>query len=272
MDNTTVPQASLSGVPRTLLLTTRARVDEHCRPDAVLHDPVVAEWGKSLPRAPELAELYTPLSQLGWAVRARLFDDIVQRHLSAQTNPVVIELGAGLSTRYYRVGRQSATWLELDLPETTALRQQLDAESNGHRFLALSALDFQWLDELPDGPPESLLVIAEGLFMYFQPEQVQALITVLKQRFPRATLACDVVGGTTRGRTAKQLAQVGAPLKWFAQGEQELAAMGLSIIGVQSLIQEMCHYPQRIGFYRWVPWLSTFPPIRNSSLIIEGRV
>ena len=261
--------AKLTGVPRTMLMTTRARGEEHQRPDGIFRDPVVAEWWRSLTWDPELDRFYSSIAQLSWAVRAHLFDQITQRHLAAHPAAIVIELGAGLSTRYHRLGPSCQTWIDLDLPEVTRLRQQLDTATEHHRVLSKSVMDFSWMDELPSGNPEPLLVMAEGLLMYFEPHQVQTLIQQLQQRFAGATLAFDVVGGTTQNKGTKDLAQLNAPLKWFVKNEQEIAAMGLPLVTVQSLIQENCRYPDRIGVYRWVPWLSKLPPIRNASLILE---
>ena len=105
--------------------------------------------------------------------------------------------------------------------------------------------------------------------MYFEVTQVQELIQQLRQRFPGSKFVFDVVGGATRGRGAKQLAQLGAPLKWFVKNEWDVAAMGVSLIQVRSLIQETCQYSHRIGFYRLFTWLSKLPALRNSSLILE---
>lgn len=264
--------STLSGVPITLMLTTRARVDEHHRPDGILPDPIGADWWRSLPWDSALDGLYNPFSQLCWAVRARLIDDMVQQHLAAHPQAVVVELGSGLSTRYYRVGQSSQGWLELDLPEVIALRRQFDRESDHHRFLPASALGLNWLDEVPDCPPKSLLVVAEGLLMYFEPHQVQSLITALKQRFLGATLVFDAVGGVTRGKTARQLSALDAPLKWFIRNEHDLPKLGLSVVEARSLLQEMYRYRDRLGAFRWVPWLGQLPPIRNAALLIKTRL
>ena len=272
MSHNAATTTTLSGVPRTLLLTTRARVDEHRRPEGILRDPVVADWWPALTWDSALDGLYRPLGQFGWSVRSHLFDEVVQRHLAVRSNAVVVELGAGLSTRYYRVGQQSHYWLELDLPETINLRRQLETESECHRLLARSVLDFSWMDVIPDCPSDRLLILAEGLLMYLEPKHVQALITELKQRFAGATFLLEAVGGFTKGQTAKQLATLGAPLRWFIKNEQDLATMGLTLVEVRSLIQEMCRYRDRIGGYRWVPWLSKLPPFRNTSLIVETRL
>jgi len=265
-------ESKLTGVPRTMLMTTRARVEEHQRSNGLFEDPQVAQWWESLQWDSDLDKFYSSLAQLSWAVRAHRFDQIAQRHLANHKEAIAIELGAGLSTRYYRVGQGYHRWFELDLPETTAVRRQLDTETNSHRFLAQSALDFSWMEEISVEDPKNLLIIAEGLLMYFEVSQVEDFIDQLRRKFPGATLAFDVVGGSTKGKGAKQLAQLGAPLKWFVKNEQDVLAMGLSLLQVQSLIQENTQYRDRIGIYRWIPWMSKLPPLRNASLILETKV
>ena len=105
--------------------------------------------------------------------------------------------------------------------------------------------------------------------MYFEPDQVRALVDRLRQQFPEATLVFDTLGSSPQSKGAKQLAQLGAPLKWFIKNERDVEAMGLSLVQVRSLIQENCRYPHRIGVYRWIPWISKLPPIRNAGLILE---
>ena len=130
-----------------MLMTTRARVEEHQRPDAIFQDPKASEWWQSLAWDTELNSFYTPIAQLTWAVRANLFDEIARHHIASHTDSVVVELGAGLSTRYHRLGQSCYCWIDLDLPEVTALRRQLDVETEQHRFWEYSALDFRWMDE-----------------------------------------------------------------------------------------------------------------------------
>lgn len=262
----------LTGIPRTLLMTTRARVEEHQRPDAIFRDPKVAEWWPLLSWDVELDRFYTPIAQLTWAVRANLLDQIAEHYLAHHADAIVVELGAGLSTRYHRIGQGFRCWVELDLSEVTALRRQLDTETEHHRFISRSVMDFSWMDELPPCSPDRLLIMAEGLLMYFEATQVQELIDQLRQRFSGATLVFDALGSSPKSKGAKQLAHLGAPLKWFIKNEREVEAMGLSLVQVRSLIQENCRYPHRIGIYRWIPWLSKLPPLRNAVLILEATL
>lgn len=122
-------KTQLTGVPRTMLMTTRARVEEHQRSDAIFRDPKAMKWWQFLKWDAELDHFYNRLAQLTWAVRANLFDQIARQFLASHEGAIAIELGAGLSTRYHRIGQNYRYWLELDLPEITSLRRQLDISS-----------------------------------------------------------------------------------------------------------------------------------------------
>jgi O-methyltransferase involved in polyketide biosynthesis len=262
----------LTGIPRTMLLTTRSRVDEHQQPNKLFSDPTVVEWWQFLTWDSVLDPMYNPVGQFAWANRAYIIDRLVKKHLQQHPDAIVVELGAGLSTRYYRVGETCNHWFELDLPEITDLRCQIDTESESHSFISSSALDFSWMNQLPTTASEKILFIAEGLLMYFQREQVEQLIEQLNRGFSGATFVFDVVGGITKGKTAKFLASIGAPLQWFVKDEQDVVEMGLTLVEVRSLVQETCRYPTRIVIYRWIPWISKLPPIRNAGLILETKI
>ena len=68
------------------------------------------------------------------------------------------------------------------------------------------------------------------------------------------------------------MANFGVPLKWFIKNERDIEALGLSLVDVKSLVQENCQYPNHIGIFRWIAWISKLPAIRNSLLILETKV
>ena len=128
------------------------------------------------------------------------------------------------------------------------------------------------MDKIPETAPQNLLIIAEGLLMYFEASQVQEFINQLSLKFSGATLVFDALGTSQKSMGAKKLAQLGAPLKWFIKNEEDIAAMGLSVVKVLSLIEENSQYRDRIGIYRWFPWISKLPPLRNACLILETKI
>ncbi len=259
-------EKQLSGVPRTMIFTLRARADEHARPDGLFRDERAAQWIKRLPWDAELEEWYAWNYQVGIAVRTELFDDVARRHIATHDNPLVVELGAGLSTRYHRVGRGRARWVELDLPEVIDIRRQLDVESDEHTFMACSALDFEWMEQLPDAPPENILFIAEGLLNYFAPADVRRLVRRMRECFLGATFAIEVLGQSSKKMAAKGAARSGAAMKWFVRDERDVAALGLTLIHAWPMMR------QHLERWRWLRWISWVPAIRNSDIIVETKI
>jgi hypothetical protein len=73
----------------------------------------------------------------------------------------------------------------------SATRRRLLASGDRERMLACSALDMDWMDEID--PAHGVVISAQGLLMYLEPEQAHELIVSCARRFPGATLLCDVV-------------------------------------------------------------------------------
>ena len=255
----------LAGIPRTSIFTLRGRADEHQRLDALFHDPKAMEWMQQLSWDDDLEDWYSWNFQAGIAIRTKLIDDVVAKHIATHPQALIVELGAGLSSRYYRVAKEETIWVEFDLPQIIQIRKELDTETENHQFLAGSILETAWIDRLPKIAPENIVFIAEGLFYYFEAFEVKQTIQNLRQYFPGATLVLDVA--TTKAKNKKSLekaSRLGAPMKWFVKNKQELMAMGLSFVTVSSMLQA---YPKRWRFFRFLSWI---PSIRNANLIIES--
>ncbi len=263
----------LTDVPRTLLLPLRGRADEQANSHPLFQDPLAVEWLKLVGWDQELEKFYSKGSKAGSiivAIRTYQHDRIASGHIAKYSHPVVVELGAGLSSRFHRIGQNAYRWFELDLPVVTELRSKLDTQTEQHQFISASVMDFDWMNNLPNVAPENILFIAEGLLSYFDLSEVQELISVMRSRFPGATLDVEVLGNSTK-RSNKNFSQIGAALKWFVKSEKDLAAMGLQVVNTWSVFQ--------LHQERW-PWqwqlllkfLTQFPYFRNGYLIVETKL
>lgn len=219
---------SLHGVPRTSLLTLRARAEEQRRPTPLLVDPLAEAWMNSVGWDPILDRWYDWQMQVGINIRCQFFDDATKTFLSAHPHGLVVEIGCGLSTRYYRVGEPETNWVEMDLPTIIDLRRELEAETSQHVCVAGSILDAAWPDLLPDFKPEETLLIAEGLLMYFPVEQVHSVVRHWRQRFGGATLLLDVFNWFGQWVNGRQARSIGAPLYWKINRLDQLADLGLT--------------------------------------------
>ena len=259
--------AQLTGIPRTLIFTLRGRADEHQRADRLFCDPKAAKWMQQVNWDADLEDWYNWSYQAGIAIRTKLIDDFVASHITTHPNALVIELGSGLSSRYYRVASKNTTWIELDLPQVIQLRKQLDVETKEHQFLAGSILETAWMARIPKVTSENILFIAEGLFFYFEDIEVKHVFQELRKKFPGSSLVLDVATFQARNKKAlEKVSRLGAPMKWFIKNNQELTAMGLAPIDILPMIQA---YPKRWRHFRW---LSLIPGIRNANSVVKGRL
>ncbi len=188
-------KVALEGVPETTLWTLYHRARDGARPGSKLHDPKAAELVEALdfPFAERFGGLATGMEgYLG--ERALTFDREVLGVLASDPDAVVVALGEGLETQFWRVDNGRVRWFTVDLPETAAIRQQLVGDDPPRRRLfAGSALDDTWFDALDAQPTDRVVVVAQGLLMYLPPREVAALIARCAERFRRGVFLFDTV-------------------------------------------------------------------------------
>jgi O-methyltransferase involved in polyketide biosynthesis len=194
MDSTQQPakeNVTLSGVSETALLTLYSRASEARHRDAVIDDPMAVTLLDSIDF--DFAKFGTAGSQ-GMALRARVFDIHTLSYLDQHPAATVVALAEGLQTSFWRLeaARPDAQfrWLTVDLPPIIDVRTRLLPPSPRVTLLAQSALDYSWMDSVDTSG--GVVITAEGLLMYLQPEQSLGLIAECAKRFPGGRLLFDV--------------------------------------------------------------------------------
>jgi methyltransferase (TIGR00027 family) len=204
------------------------RAEESDRPDALFVDPharrLAGERGEAIVDSLPFGRT------MAWSivVRTVLMDEIILKCV-ARGARTVVNLGAGLDTRAFRLGLpRSLRWLDVDLPAVIAYRRECldDAAASCRqqhvgadlgdvdaraRVLAAARAD-------DDGP---LLVVSEGLLVYLAPEQVAELATQLHDesaaRWWVTDLITPVLQGTMGTVWHAQLAEADAPFRFAPQ-------------------------------------------------------
>jgi O-methyltransferase involved in polyketide biosynthesis len=201
----------LEGVPETLLWTLYHRASEARRGDAVLGDPMAVELldRADFPFEQRFGPATAGLSQ--WqALRALTFDRQVERFLAKHPDGTVVALGEGLETQFWRVDNGRVRWLTVDLPEAIEVRTRLLPAGERQDLLACSALDPLWIDRI-DGT-RGVLVTAQGLLMYLEPDDARRVIGMCASSIPGGAFVFDAVPRwlSERSRSGK----LGAPGRW----------------------------------------------------------
>jgi O-methyltransferase involved in polyketide biosynthesis len=112
--------------------------------------------------------------------------------LARNPEAVVVHVGCGLDSRFERVDNGLVEWYDLDLPEVIEIRRKfIGGEGERYHLLACSAFDTVWLSMVNANRQRPFLFVAEGVFMYFEKEQVKAFVLMLRDHFPGAELVFD---------------------------------------------------------------------------------
>jgi methyltransferase (TIGR00027 family) len=164
----------------------------------VLRDPKAVEILRRL-------ELDTSIFESGaipaqtMLTRTLILDKAVKDSLKKRSG-VVINLGAGLDTRFYRLDNGKIRWYDLDTPEVIALRRKFLRESERVRFVATSVFDEDWTGMIAVQTGEPVLIVAEGLLMYHSEVEIQNLCGRIARHFPEAEMYFDVVHSRLAGK------------------------------------------------------------------------
>ncbi len=174
----------LTGVSETLLIPLHYRAAESRSGSSLFkddvaerfHDEIVYDWEKFQGHG---------LQNLGIESRTRVLDREVGAFMDANPEGRVVNLGAGLDTRSYRLDNGTIAWIEIDLPAVIAFRQKLHEPANPrHVLLAASVLDEDWIPKVQRLAGSRVLFVAEGLLPYFTEAQHRAFFALLSDNFP----------------------------------------------------------------------------------------
>ena len=132
-------------------------------------------------------------TQLGCVLRGLLYDRWVGDFLKLHPGGTVVELGAGLSTRFERIDNGTARWVDVDLPDAIALRRSHFAPAPRRTFVAASVLDADWPAAVARAAPGPYYFVSEGMLMYLDEEDVRALLVRLADSFGPCEVALDSI-------------------------------------------------------------------------------
>ncbi|QDL07048.1 class I SAM-dependent methyltransferase [Brasilonema octagenarum UFV-E1] len=185
-------KVDLGIVQETLLIPLWGRASELQQTEPIICDPKSAEILEAIDYD---FDKFAPAknSQIGVCLRGMILDNWVRTYLKQYPQGSVVEIGAGLNTRFERVDNGEVRWFDLDLPDSMLLRKQFFEETERRKFITASALETDWIESVKAVSTEPCLFVAEGVLMYFNEQQVKQLFTNLLEHFPGSCFAFDCV-------------------------------------------------------------------------------
>ena len=186
----------MNHVSKTLLIPLYMRALENRKEKPLLHDSLADRIISNI--SYDFSQL-EPDSKSGFCcvARARYYDDCVRRSAAAHDRVVVVNVGCGLDTRFHRLQDLGNTlFYELDLPDVLELREQLIPENVGNH-VPVSMFDASWMEQIRDQHPDAhVIIIFEGVLMYYAEEQVKLLLNDITSHFPQGEVFMDMCDRT----------------------------------------------------------------------------
>jgi methyltransferase (TIGR00027 family) len=163
------------------------RAMETDRPDAIFRDPYARRLAGD--RGAEIVDKMPRGRQTAWpmVVRTAVFDELILRGISRDGVNCILNLAAGLDVRPYRLALPATLrWIDVDLPEILAYKQELMADERPSCKLETVPLDLtdiparRALFERINADNRRVMVVSEGLLVYLAPGDVRALAIDLR--------------------------------------------------------------------------------------------
>ncbi len=269
----------LTGIAETLMIPLYARAVETQRPDPILSDRLSVTTAEHLDYDFSKYEKGWA-SQLGCVIRAKMYDRIVQAFLETHPSAVVVNLGAGLCTRFSRLDNGEVYWYEVDFPEVTALRYKLFLENSRHQYIAKSILDFSWMDMIQRRVNQPMMILYEGVSMYLSEDDNRALLHQIDQCFAPVEVVFDVLNRQQARKTQRHdtVSKTDAEFKWGIDNSKELETWSSSITlqHEEFYLTQFLNYPQRLPMiWRIVSQLFPYIPValfKNLGRIVQLQV
>jgi O-methyltransferase involved in polyketide biosynthesis len=202
---------SLGAVQETLMLPLWARARETEKDNPVVCDTYAKNIVEKIDYDFSRIEESPAADHQGvWAIRAYNFDNIIEAFLENNSRAVVVNIGAGLDTTFQRVDDGTVLWINIDLPDVVALRQELIPDSEREMTIAKSVLDFTWIDDISQWTGgRSILFMAAGVLCYFEAREVEILFRKLADTYPSSRVIFDSMSWFVAWGTNRQIMKKG---------------------------------------------------------------
>ncbi|MEM6614733.1 MAG: class I SAM-dependent methyltransferase [Cyanobacteria bacterium P01_C01_bin.72] len=266
MTNYCVNVDQLRQVSQTLLITLYMRSLEARRPDGIIQDRKSVEIIERINY--NFSGYNSEVSQAIIAIRTKVIDELVQKFLTQYPHTTIVNLGAGLCTRFFRLDNGRANWFNIDLPGVQPVWDSLIGTSERSQYLSYSILDFAWIEQIKAAQPQQVLFVAEGVLMFLSESEVKQLIATIQANFPQSEMIFDSLGVFLAQNSNLNSGKLGieASYKWGIKNLRAIETWNKQV----KLIE--CHYyldryKKRLG---WLGLFSYLPMLRRQVKI--GRV
>ncbi|MCU8158316.1 class I SAM-dependent methyltransferase [Vibrio vulnificus] len=256
-----IKQSSEKGypVPARLLQPLWLRSRESLVDGGLIYDPIAAKACLSCQLAPECLSGDVAQKQLLHATLAQQCDQQVSQFLQQHPEGWIINVGAGLDTRFYRLDNGRCHWVELDVTENLLWRQRLFHKNERYQQQHGSVDDLSCLEQLAINDKTPVLIVCELALLDCPLTQVANFVQLLGRRFVSAQVCMVLAGDLTDSSLGQKLGSDRYAHAMAAPAEQVLQWLPWAQwVKVFSPFDRFC-----VRWKTWQRWLSKIPMLKH---------
>jgi methyltransferase (TIGR00027 family) len=262
------PEPSIRNISDTARWVAIYRARETERTDAVFRDPLARRLAGE--RGEQIAASMSFAEKNSWPFVARtwLIDQVISRQVKLGTD-MIVNLAAGLDARPYRMNLPgSLRWIEVDLPEILAHKEDVLRNETAVCHLERVRLDLsdvrgrRELFSKLGRQANRALVISEGLLVYLDEKEVVSLGQDLAVPPSFQHWVIDLASPALLKMLAKKMGapldQAGAPLKFAPrEGPDFFASSGWKPVEIHSVMHAAAKLNRLPFFLRLIARISS---------------
>lgn len=201
---------SLTGVSQTLMMPLVGRYVISKQNPKLFYDAKSVALVESLDYnfAPIIMSFNSKFTKYIFCARSLFCEQIIEDQLKRFSKLVVVDLGAGFDTTFYRLNNSNVIWVNLDLEEVMQLREHIFQHEEGVCNISGSIFDDFWHEKIK-GLGSNVLFISSGVLSYFPNIKVKEFIQSLAKSFPGAKLLFDYTGTKTNSFVNEKIKKSG---------------------------------------------------------------
>ena len=202
------------------------------------------------------------------ALRARKYDLYTKEFLENYPDGLVVSLGCGFDTRYWRVSESAWKYVEIDLPNVIEAKREILKDRMKYLTIGCSVLEDEWIKEILAIQNKNVLFLAEGLFMYLPQKEVESLFRKLSESFSNSFIVFETVNKKyTKGIWKKMVeskmkrssgTEAGSSYQFGVDSAKEIESFGKNI----NLVEEWSYFedieiePKILWYFRNLKFLT----------------
>lgn len=246
--------------------------DAHAEP-SILHDLTAERAFEKVDFDFEPLRRKYPPRLIGPSVasRAKHFDDWTAEFLAQHDEATVVNLGAGLDSRVWRLAPgPGVTWYDVDYPAVVDVRRKIFPERENYHLIGSSVTSPEWSERIrPDLPT---MVIAQGLTMYLRPDDGHELFRRVTDHFGSGIVALDTHNSYAVRRQQKLVHRYfGADLHWAINSPADLESRNPRLRCVESIsgMIPLLHTTISSGYKVFIRLALHVPVVRDAGLYVR---